>query len=113
MRNKYINNKKKTRDRVPVRFESSIKNSELILIKVVHESASGHEVKEEVPKYTGREGPEACLQMLKTMDTLIRRYNLYSANAGNTTGVAHSLETLSRALANEPLAAYEREYNSL
>ena len=96
-----------------MRFESLIKNSELILIEVVYESVSGHEVKEEVPKYTGREGPESCLQMLKTTDTLIRRYNLHSTDAGNTTGVAHSFETLSRALANEPLALYESEYNSL
>jgi len=103
----------KPRDRVPVRYENSVKNSELLFIKVVHVSVSGREIKEEVPKHTGKEGPEALLQTIKMANTLIKRYNLHSTADSNTTGVALSFETMSRALANEPLNAWEKEYDSL
>ena len=103
----------KSRDRVPVRYENSVKNSELIFIKVVHLSVSGREIKEEVPRHTGREGPEALLQTIKATNTLIKRYDLHSTADTNTTGVALSFKTMSRALANEPLNAWEREYDSL
>jgi len=96
-----------------VRFESSVKNSELIFIKVVYESVSSYKIKEEVPKYIGREGPEALLQMIAITNTLIKCYNLHSTNISNTTGVAVSFETLSQALANEPLKSFKKEYASL
>ena len=103
----------KPKDRVPVRYKHSVKNSKLTFIKVVHVSVSGREIKEEVPKHAGREGPEALLQTIKTASTLINRCNLRSTADTNATGVALSFEIMSRALANELLNAWEKEHDSL
>ena len=58
MKNKQNNEK----NGVPAKFKGSIKNNELMLIKVVHKSANGTDIKEETPKHAGRKGPEVFLQ---------------------------------------------------
>ena len=47
--------------KVLVKFKSSVKNSKIILIEVMHKSVSRSKIKEEIPKHSGRERYEAFL----------------------------------------------------
>ena len=61
MKFKRNNEKNNEKTRVSVKFKGSIKISELVFIKVVHKSTNRSDIKEEMPKCTGREGQEAFL----------------------------------------------------
>ena len=88
-----------------MRYENLMENSALIFVKVAYLSASSREIKEEIPKYTGKEELKVLLETTKLANILIKCYSLHSIAQTNSTGTALSFETISYKLAIKPLNA--------
>lgn len=104
---------------VPMKLSTTVKKTELTYIKVTCKSASGTDVKEEVPKYSGEESLESFLLTIRTIQTLAKRYKWLeepTVEEGETVkvnGIDLALETVSRALGEDPLETWEASVSSL
>ena len=105
---------------VPMKLSTTVKNTKLTYIRATCKSASGADVKEEVPKHAREEILESFLLAIRTMQALEERHKyLEEATAIEgetvtrvTNGIDLALETVSRSLGKDPLETWETAVSS-
>eukprot|EP00957_Ditylum_brightwellii_P187076 14247926-Ditylum_brightwellii.AAC.1 len=70
-----------TLEEVPLKYKSSLKQSEILYIKVQCTGASGVMVKEEISKFSGKELMKHYLLCIKKINTLAKRYKWWMTAA--------------------------------